>query len=86
MDPEIYFLKIATVPEDLEDVLNLMDDICIFGLTQEEHNERLHKVLQYLKEAGVTLNPDKCIFSATSLLYPKKVVSRAIFSHHLQLN
>ena len=67
--PEIYSLKMATVLEGLDGVLNLMDDICIVGSTQAEHDERLHKVLQRLGGAGVTLNSKKCVFSARSLPY-----------------
>ena len=67
--PEIYSLKMATVLEGLDGVLNLMDDLCIFGSNQEEHDKRLHNVLQRLVEAGVTLNSDKCVFSSKSLPY-----------------
>ena len=39
-----------------------MDDFLIYGKTLQEHDERLRKFLQRLKENGVTLNREKCQF------------------------
>jgi len=46
-----------------------MDNILIFGSTQEEHDDRLHQVLQKLQACGVTLNKQKCEFSKKSLSF-----------------
>ena len=46
-----------------------MDDILIFGITQEEHDNRLHKVLQKLQSHGVTLNKQKCEFNRKRLTF-----------------
>ena len=73
--PEIYSQKMACILSDLEGVLNLMDDICVFGGSQEEHDSRLRAVLARLSETGVTLNSDKCIFSVKSMTYLGHVVS-----------
>lgn len=37
-----------------------MDDILIWGRDQQDHDIRLHAVLNKLQEAGVTLNMEKC--------------------------
>ena len=39
-----------------------LDDILIFGTTFEQHLERLDKVLKAIGDAGLTLNPKKCVF------------------------
>ena len=39
-----------------------MDDFLIYGKTVQEHDERLRKFLQRLRENGVTLNREKCKF------------------------
>ena len=39
-----------------------LDDILIFGKTFEQHLERLERVLQAIGDAGLTLNPKKCVF------------------------
>ena len=36
-----------------------IDDILIHGKSQDEHDQRLHAVLNKLKEANITLNPEK---------------------------
>lgn len=37
-----------------------MDDVLIWGRDQQEHDTRLHTILDKLQEAGVTLNMEKC--------------------------
>ena len=53
----------------IEGTLALIDDVLVIGRTQEEHNERLEKVLSRIKDAGVTLNEVKCEFSTKSVKY-----------------
>ena len=50
-----------------EGVLCHMDDVLIFGKNRQEHDARLHSVLQKILAAGVTLNKDKCEFFKDSL-------------------
>ena len=59
--PEHYQRQIHYILEGLTGVVCLMDDIVVFGST-EEHNSRLHRVLTKLADAGVTLNKAKCSF------------------------
>lgn len=47
--------------------VNFIDDIMIFTRTEEEHDEALRIVLGTLREYGVLLNKDKCVFKVTSL-------------------
>lgn len=46
-----------------------MDDILVFGGSIKEHNERLHRVLQAIENAGLTLNARKCAFGTSSVVY-----------------
>lgn len=73
--PEIYSQKMASILDGLEGVSNLMDDICVSGKSEEEHDQRLHAVLSRLRDVGVTLNPDKCEFSVQSMTYLGHLVS-----------
>ena len=45
----------------------MMDDILVHGVSQEEHDRRLHCVFQRLQAARVTLNKKKCVFSVPSV-------------------
>lgn len=60
----------------LKDVLVFIDDLIVFSKTLEEHEERLMKVLSRLKEFGLKLSPEKCVFFQTSVRYLGHVVSR----------
>ena len=53
----------STLLDGLDGVVCLMDDVLIHGKAQDEHDDRLMKVLQRLETAGVTLNREKCEFS-----------------------
>ena len=72
--PEYYMRRMAQITDSLPGVLCLMDDICVFGETQEQHDERLRNLLVLLCEEGVTLNDEKCCFGVSSLKYLGYVV------------
>ena len=40
----------------------MSDDIVIFGSNEQEHNQRLEKVLDRLETSGLTANLEKCLF------------------------
>ena len=44
----------------------MMDDVLVFGQTQQEHDLRLEAVL---KKNGVTLNLEKCQFSTDAVKF-----------------
>lgn len=46
-----------------------MDDVLVWGSNQEEHDERLRRVLQRLQETGVTLNHRKCSFQVEEITF-----------------
>lgn len=58
------------------EVLVYLDDLIIFGRTLEEHEERLLKVLDRLKEEGLKLSVYKCQFCRTSMTYVCHIVSQ----------
>ena len=46
----------------------------MFGQTQQEHDLRLQAVLNTVSKAGVTLNPEKCLFSTGSVKFLGHVI------------
>lgn len=72
--PEYFQKQMAEILEGLPGVVNLMDDILVYGATQHEHDERLHAVLERLVKAGVTLNRAKCSFCVTRVAFLGYVV------------
>ena len=61
--------------KDCEGSEGFQDDIIVSGRTLEEHDVNLEKVLSKLKEMGVTLNRDKCIFGVPSLVFLGHIIS-----------
>ncbi|UYV63748.1 hypothetical protein LAZ67_2005487, partial [Cordylochernes scorpioides] len=53
-----------------------LDDIVVYSVTFEEHLERLSKVLSCLQQAGLTINPDKCLFGSTRIKILGHVVDK----------
>ena len=54
----------------------MMNDILVYGCDQEEHNSRLMAVLERLKQAGVTLNKDKCSFLIDRVTFLAHVIDK----------
>ena len=46
-----------------------LDDVIVHAKTEEEFLERLEIVFQRFKKHGITLNPDKCSFGMTEVVY-----------------
>ncbi|UYV67682.1 K02A2.6-like [Cordylochernes scorpioides] len=67
--PEVFQRKMSNLLESQSGVNCHMDDIVIWGATQEEHDERLRCVLRKLQDSGLTLNKEKCIFSVKEIKF-----------------
>ena len=61
--PEFYQKQMSHILSGLPGVANMMDDILVFGQSQEEHDHRLELALDRINKAGITLNSEKCEFS-----------------------
>ncbi|CAL9685356.1 unnamed protein product [Knipowitschia caucasica] len=59
----------------LKEVLVFLDDLIIFSDSLEEHERRLMRVLNRLKEYGLKLSLEKCKFFQSSVKYLGHVVS-----------
>lgn len=60
--PEYFQREMARILEGQQNVVNMIDDILVFGKDREEHDKRLSEVLERLRKAGVKLNKAKCCF------------------------
>ena len=61
--------RMSKILDGISGVLCLIDDVLVYGKNREEHNARLEEVLERLKEARVTLNPEKCVFCKSKLTF-----------------
>ena len=65
--PEIYQHAIQQALYGCEGVRNISDDIILHGKDDQQHDERLEKLLQRLQQRGLTLNGEKCKFKMPQL-------------------
>ena len=73
--PEFFQRQMEKILEGEEGVVCMMDDVLVFGDTQEVHNLRLKSVLKRLEGAGLTLNKKKCEFGVDRVQFLGHVVS-----------
>ena len=64
--PKHFQKRMFAILSGLEGVVVKMDDILVFDKDQAEHDAWLFKIMTSVKEAGATLNPDKCVVSKSS--------------------
>ena len=60
---------------DLDGVVCLIDDVLVYGKTEQEHDQRLKATPRRISEAGLTVSKEKCIFSATSISFLGQTVN-----------
>ena len=67
--PEHFQKRMSRILEGVPGCALQMDDVLVFGATEDEHDARVAQTLQRLDEHGVTLNPDKCLFKVPSVKF-----------------
>ncbi len=53
-----------------------VDDLLVIGTSFEEHLSNLREVFARLRQAGLRLKPQKCLFGSDEVVYLGYVVSR----------
>ena len=65
--PEYFQKRMTEILDGLNGVLCMIDDVLVYGATQEEHDRRLLASLEQIQKAGITLNRAKCQFGVTCI-------------------
>lgn len=73
--PEHFQRVMADVIEGLDGVICHIDDLLVWGKDQEQHDTRLHALLEKLLRAGVTLNKEKCELSKSEVVFLGHVIT-----------
>ncbi|RXN13010.1 GTPase IMAP family member 8-like protein [Labeo rohita] len=63
------------VTDGLEGTVCHIDDVLVWGRTEEEHDSRLHVVLEKMQKAGITLNVEKCKLSKRKVHFLGHIIS-----------
>ena len=64
---EVFQNAIREALSGISGVVNVSDDILVYGKTQGQHDDNLRSCFQRLREKGLTLNKEKCVYNKTSL-------------------
>ena len=73
---EIFQDALATALGGLRGVMNVWDDIIVYGNTPEEHTQNLRAALNRIREVGLTLNKKKCKFNQESIKFFGHIFSK----------
>lgn len=66
---EVFQDTVRQVLNNIPNVLNVSDDILVFGKSEKEHNDALRATLERLHASGLTLNVSKCKFYQQELIF-----------------
>lgn len=67
--PELFQKLMEQILGGCDGCLNFIDDIIVFGEDKREHDHRLAKVQEALKENEVGLNEEKCVYGANKIKF-----------------
>uniref|UniRef100_A0A5S6Q6F4 Reverse transcriptase domain-containing protein n=1 Tax=Trichuris muris TaxID=70415 RepID=A0A5S6Q6F4_TRIMR len=73
--PGIFQRLMMSLMKGLKGVIVLLDDILVIGASEAEHDCRVRSVLLRLKNAGLRLKGEKCVFAALELQFLGHTVS-----------
>ena len=62
MSQDIFQARMDEILEDLPGVVGIIDDVCLHGKDEEEHDRNLKALMDRAKETGLVFNSDKCQF------------------------
>ena len=74
--PEHFQRRMNQILSGQEGTLCHIDDVLIFGKTQQEHDARLYSALTQIQSAGLTLNAEKCEFSKSEIKFLGHVINK----------
>lgn len=66
---DIFQSKMDECYSGLDEVVNIVDDILVYGSIREQHGANLQKVLDRSPEKGVKINKDKLEVGVTEVVY-----------------
>ncbi|XP_030851255.1 uncharacterized protein K02A2.6-like [Strongylocentrotus purpuratus] len=73
--PEVFHKVVHNLFAHIPGVNTMMDDIVVWGSTQQEHDTRLKQVLDIAQKANLKLNRDKCEFNVSQMTFIGDVIS-----------
>ena len=73
--PEHFQKRMNEILSGFPGVVCLIDDVLVYGSTQEEHDKHLQAALECIQSAGATLNKEKCEFGKTTIKFLGHIIT-----------
>jgi hypothetical protein len=73
---EVFQMVMTQMVEQTEGAVAIIDNILVWGATQEEHNLRLRKVFDPAKEYNLKFNREKCEIRRSEVKYVGHMLTR----------
>ena len=64
MSQDVFQQKMDQILEQCPGTIGIVDDVAVFGRTEEEHDQNLHNLMQVAAKSGLVFNSKKCIIKA----------------------
>ena len=65
-----------TITRNLNGVISIADDICIFGANETDHDENLQKLMLRAREHGLVFNKAKCAINVPQITFFGSIYSK----------
>ncbi|XP_071842713.1 uncharacterized protein [Apostichopus japonicus] len=69
LSQDIFQMKMNQILELCPGTIGISDDICVFGKTEQQHDENLIRLMEVAREKGLVFNPDKCEIKQPSIKF-----------------
>ena len=66
---DVFQIRIDNITERLKGIISIHDDICVFGRTQQEHDENLLQLMKIAQKHGLVFNSNKCQISKQEITF-----------------
>ena len=62
--------------EDLQEIVGIIDDVCIYDKDEAEHDRNLRGLMEKAKECGLGLNTEKCTIHRPEITFFGNIYSK----------
>ena len=76
MAQDLFQEAMDTITRDLNGVISIDDDICIFGADETDHDENLQKLMLRAREHGQVFNKAKCSIKVQEITFFGSICSK----------
>ena len=66
---EAFQAKVPNIISGIEGCTNSQDDILVWGVTKEDHDQELHSCFTRISQSGLKLNQSKCILPSNLITF-----------------